>query len=120
MVIGPLSLAALLVATWAIVGALRRRGRTFGMLAWRTAQVTSGVFLLAVLLYQKPQSFYTNFAVLPSLFAFLGGVLFVFVTVVLSAIALVKRDDGRRALVAVGTAVFGAVAALLVIVWRAR
>lgn len=98
----------------------RVRGWTAGTLAWRIAQGTCVLFLLSVLLYQKPASFYVNFVMLPSLFAFLAGLIGVIVTIVLTIVALFKRVAVQRALTATGVAVLTMVLAFAVIYWRAH
>jgi hypothetical protein len=90
------------------------------MLAWRIAQGTCVLSLLSVLLYQKPASFYVNFVMLPSLFAFLAGLIGVIVTIVLTIVALFKRVAVQRALTATGLAVLTMVLAFAVIYWRAH
>jgi hypothetical protein len=78
------------------------------------------LFLVSVLIYEKPASFYVNFVMLPSLFAFLAGVVGVLVTIVLTIVALFKRTAARRALAATGLAVLTMVTAFLIISWRAH
>ena len=98
----------------------RVRGGRAGALAWRVAQGTCVLFLRSVLLYQKPASFYVNFVMLPSLFAFLAGLIGVIVTLVLTIVALVKRVAVQRALTATGLALLTMVLAFAVIYWRAH
>ena len=102
-----------------LASAARRAGRTYGTIAMRVAQGTALVFILSIVLYQKPESFYVNFVILPSLFLFFGGLVCVLVTLVLGVIALVKGDGRRQAALAMAGAVLSAVATFVIILWRA-
>jgi hypothetical protein len=119
MVIGGLALGILAMAGFMAFRAARRTGRTIGLLAWRVAQGTAVVFALAVLVYEKPGSFYTNFVVFPSLVLYLSGLLATIVALILGITALIKRDDVPRALFAISVSLFAAAAAMGVIIWRA-
>jgi len=119
MAIGALTLGMLTVFGFMAFRAARRTGRTIGLLAWRVAQGASVVFALAVLVYEKPKSFYTNFVIFPSLMLFLSGLLGTIVTLILGITALFKRDDATRALLAIGSSLLAAAIALGLIVWRA-
>jgi hypothetical protein len=119
MAIGALTLGMLAVFGYMAFRAARRTGRTIGLLAWRVAQGAALLFGLAVVVYQKPKSFYTNFVVFPSLALFVSGLLSTVVTLVLGVTALFKRDDTARALIAISLSLFAGAIALGLIVWRA-
>lgn len=119
MAIGALTLGMLAVLGFMAFRAARRTGRTIGLLAWRVAQGAAVVFALAVLLYEKPKSFYTNFVIFPSLALFVSGLIGTIVTQILGITALFKRDDATRALLAIGASLLAAAIALGLIVWRA-
>jgi hypothetical protein len=119
MVIVAVTLAILAVAGIMGFRAARRTGRTIGLLAWRVAQGTAVVFALAVLVYEKPRSFYTNFAMLPSLLLYLSGLLGTIVALILGVTALIKRDDVQRALIAITVSLLSAAISMGLIIWRA-
>jgi hypothetical protein len=119
MAIGALTLGMLTVFGYMAFRAARRTGRTIGLLAWRVAQGAALVFALAVVVYEKPKSFYTNFVIFPSLALFVSGLLATIVTQILGIVALFKRDDASRALLAIGISLLSAAMALGLIVWRA-
>jgi hypothetical protein len=119
MAIGALTLGMLAVFGFMAFRAARRTGRTIGLLAWRVAQGASVLFALAVMLYEKPKSFYTNFVIFPSLALFISGLLATIVTQILGITALFKRDDATRALFAIGVSLLAAAIALALIIWRA-
>jgi hypothetical protein len=119
MAIGALTLGMVAVFGFMAFRAARRTGRTIGLLAWRVAQGAAFVFALAVVLYQKPKSFYTNFVIFPSLALFLSGLLGTLVTLVLGITALFKRDDTKHALIAISASLLAFAIALGLIVWRA-
>ena len=119
MAIGALTLGMLAVFGFMAFRAARRAGRTIGLLAWRVAQGASVLFALAVVVYDKPKSFYTNFVILPSLGLFLSGLLGTIVTLILGVTALFKRDDMKLALIAIGLSLLAGAIALGLIVWRA-
>jgi hypothetical protein len=76
-------------------------------------------FALAVVLYQKPKSFYTNFVIFPSLALYISGLLGTVAALILGVTALLKRDDSRNALIAISASLAAAAAAMGVIIWRA-
>jgi hypothetical protein len=119
MVIGAITLGILAMAGYAAFRAARHHGRTIGLLAWRVAQGNAVMFALAVAVYQKPASFYTNFVIFPSLILYLSGLLGTLVAVLLGVTALVKRDDAQRALIGISMSLLAAAAATALIVWRA-
>lgn len=120
MLVGLLAVVMAVVAVGVVfASAARRAGRAYGTIALRVAQGSALVFILSIALYQKPESFYVNFVILPSLFLFLGGLGCVFVTLVLGVIALVKGDGRRQAVIAMAGAVLSAVATFVIILWRA-
>jgi hypothetical protein len=119
MAIGALTLGMLAVFGFMAFRAARRTGRTIGLLAFRVAQGSAVVFALAVLLYEKPKSFYTNFVIFPSLALFLTGLVATIVTLILGVTALFKRDDIKHALIAITVSLLGAAISLGLIVWRA-
>jgi hypothetical protein len=119
MAIGALTLGLLAAFGFMAFRAARRTGRTIGLLAWRISQAAAVVFVLAVLLYEKPKSFYTNFVIFPSLTLFVTGLLGTIVTLILGITALFKRDDATRALLAIGVSLLAGAIALGLIVWRA-
>jgi hypothetical protein len=119
MAIGALTLGMVAVFGYMAFRAARRTGRTIGLLAWRVAQSAAVVFALAVLVYEKPKSFYTNFVIFPSLILFLSGLLGTIATLILGITALFKRDDATRALLAIGLSLLASAIALGLIVWRA-
>jgi hypothetical protein len=95
-----------------------RQGLTPAGLAWRAAQFASAALALSVLVYQKPQSFYTNFVIFPSVVLYLSGLLCVAVALVLAVVALFKGETAG-ALRSAAMAVAAAAAATLIILWRA-
>lgn len=119
MAIGALTLGMLAVFGFMAFRAARRTGRTIGLLAWRVAQGAAVVFALAVLVYEKPKSFYTNFVIFPSLGLFVSGLLGTIVTLILGVAALFKRDDARHALMAISISLLAAAISLGLIIWRA-
>ena len=119
MAIGAITLGMLAVFGYMAFRAARRTGRTIGLLAWRVAQGGAVLFALAVLVYEKPKSFYTNFVIFPSLTLFLTGLLSTIVTLILGVTALFKRDDTRHALIAISASLLAAAIALGLIIWRA-
>jgi hypothetical protein len=119
MAIGALTLGMLAVFGFMAFRAARRTGRTIGLLAWRVAQGAAVLFGLAVVLYQKPKSFYTNFVIFPSLALFLSGLLSTMVALGLGVTALFKRDDTKHALIAISLSLLAGAIALGLIVWRA-
>lgn len=112
--------AAIAIGVGMLVRLLRRKGASWSAMAWRVMQAGGVAFVLSVLLYQKPGSFYTNFVVIPSMLLFLGGVLAALVTIVFGTMALIKREATRKPLIAMATAVLSAIATILLIMWRAR
>jgi uncharacterized membrane protein len=106
-----------------VVGALfwlrRPAPAALGRWAWRAAQATGGLLLLSVAVYQKPQSFYTNFVILPSMVLFLVALTTAVVALVLGLAATIRGDADRRGLKAIAAALVAIVAAFLVILWRA-
>jgi len=119
MALGAITLGMLAVFGFMAFRAARRTGRTIGLLSWRVAQGASVVFALAVAVYDKPKSFYTNFVIFPSLTLFLSGLLATVVTVILGIAAVIKRDDATRGLLAIGISLLAGAIALGLIVWRA-
>jgi hypothetical protein len=119
MVLGALTLGILAVVGYGAFRWARHHGQTIGLLAWRVAQGTAVVFGLAVLVYQKPGSFYTNFVIFPSLILYLSGLLGTIVAVLLGLTALIKRDDAHRALKGISVSLLSAAIATALIVWRA-
>jgi len=119
MAIGALTVGMLAVFGFMAFRAARRTGRTIGLLAWRVAQGSAVLFALAVLVYEKPKSFYTNFVIFPSIILFLTGLLGTIVTLGLGVTALFKRDDIKHALIAISVALLSGTIALGLIVWRA-
>lgn len=119
MVIGAVALGFLAVVSYMAFRAARRAGRTIGLLAWRVAQGSVLAFVLAVAVYEKPKSFYTNFVIFPSLTLYVTGLLGTISTLILAITALVKRDDTRPALIGISMSLLGAVAAMALIIWRA-
>lgn len=119
MAIGALTLGMLTVLGYMAFRAARRTGRTIGLLAWRVAQGAAVAFALAVVLYEKPKSFYTNFVIFPSLTLFVSGLLGTIVSLILGVTALFKRDDARLALIAISAALLSGATALGLIIWRA-
>ncbi len=105
------------IAAWYVSG--RGGGRTLAHRAWRLALVTLAVSGLAVATYQKPQSFYTNFAMLPSLFLWVSAVMLGLLAVVVSLTAVVRGEGYRSVAAAAGLAVTSPVVAIAVIAWRA-
>ena len=98
MVIGALTLGVLAMAGYAAFRAARHQGRTIGLMAWRVGQATTIVFALAVVVYQKPASFYTNFVILPAALLYLTGLAGTLIALILGVTAIAKRDDVNRAL----------------------
>jgi hypothetical protein len=119
MAIGALTLGMLAVFGYFAFRAARRTGRTIGLLAFRVSQGSAVLFAFAVLLYEKPKSFYTNFVIFPSITLFLTGLLGTIVTLFLGVTALFKRDDAPRALIAISVVLLAGAIALGLIVWRA-
>jgi hypothetical protein len=119
MAIGALTLGMFAVFGYFAFRAARRTGRTIGLLAWRVAQGSAVVFALAVALYEKPKSFYTNFVIFPSITLFLTGLAGTVVTLLLGVTALFKRDDATHALIAISLSLLAGAIALGLIVWRA-
>jgi hypothetical protein len=119
MAIGALTVGMLAVFGYMAFRAARRTGRTIGLLAWRVAQGSAVVFALAVLVYEKPKSFYTNFVIFPSLALFLTGLAGTIATLILGVTALFKRDDAKIALIAISISLLAGAIALGLIVWRA-
>jgi hypothetical protein len=119
MVIAAVALGILALIHYAVFRAARRAGRTIGLVAWRTAQGAIGAFVLAVVLYEKPKSFYTNFVIFPSLALYISGLLFTIAALIVGVTALFKRDDSRNALIAIGSSIGAAAAAIGLIIWRA-
>lgn len=58
------------------------------------AVVGAACCLLAVLVYEKPESFYTNFVLLPALYSLAAAVVLDLVAVVLALTGL--RGDGKK------------------------
>jgi hypothetical protein len=106
-----------------LVGALfwlrRPAPATLGRWAWRAAQTTGVLLLIAIALYQKPQSFYTNFVILPSLLLFLVALSTAVIAIVLGLAAAIRGDTGRQGVKSIALALAAVVAAWLVILWRA-
>jgi hypothetical protein len=119
MVIAAVALGILALIHYAVFRVARRAGRPIGLVAWRAAQGAIVAFVLAVVLYEKPKSFYTNFVIFPSLALYIAGLLGTIAALILGITALFKRDDSRNALIAVGSSLAAAVAAMGVIIWRA-
>ena len=119
MAIGAITLGVFAIFGYLAFRAARRTGRTIGLLAWRVAQTAAVVFTLAVVVYEKPKSFYTNFVIFPSLTLFLSGLAGTIVTLILGVTALFKRDDTKHALIAIGLSLLAGAIALGLIVWRA-
>jgi hypothetical protein len=113
-----LTLALMLAAVVGVLRWLRLAPATLDGWAWRGSQVACALFLLSVAVYRKPQSFYTNFAILPSLMLFLVGIFLALVAIVTGLVAAV-RGQRRGGLNAVGLALVSTVSAWLVILWRA-
>jgi hypothetical protein len=114
--------AVLFVVAFGTYGLLRLAGgpaRTAGTLAWWSAQGGAVAFLLSVVIYQKPASFYTNFVMLPALLLFVCGLGCFVLTLTLAIVALFKRTATREALQALGLAVLTLLIAVLMIRWRA-
>jgi hypothetical protein len=118
-VIAAIALGILALIHYAVFRVARRAGRTIGQLAWRAAQGATVSFVLSVLFYEKPKSFYTNFVIFPALALYIAGLLATVATLVLGITALRKRDDRKRALIAIATALIAATAAIGLIIWRA-
>ncbi|HMB55097.1 MAG TPA: hypothetical protein VKU40_17395 [Thermoanaerobaculia bacterium] len=72
--------------------------------------------LLAVLVYEKPESFYTNFVILPSLYSLAAGVVLDLVAVVLALTGL-GREGRKRALQTLALALLVPPAALAFIAY---
>ena len=119
MVIGALTLGFLAMVGYAAFRAARHEGRTMGLMAWRVGQGAAVMFTLAVLAYEKPGSFYTNFVILPSALLYLAGLLGTVVVLIFGIIALIQRDDIHHALMAISLSLFAAAAATTLIAWRA-
>jgi hypothetical protein len=119
MAIGAITLGMLAAFGYLAFRVARHTGRTIGLMAWRVAQGTAVMFALAVLLYEKPKSFYTNFVIFPSLGLFVSGLIGTIATQILGITALFKRDDARHALLAISLSLLAAAIALGLIVWRA-
>lgn len=119
MVIGALTLGVLAMVGFAAFRAARHQGRTMGLLAWRVGQATAAAFALAVLVYDKPGSFYTNFVILPSLLLYLTGLFGTIVALILGVTAIIQRDEVHRALSAISLSLLSAATATALIVWRA-
>jgi hypothetical protein len=116
------ALIVLVVLSAAGYGAFRvfhRKGRPLGAAAMNGARAAAVLFLLSVAVYKKPQSFYVNFVIFPSLFSYLGGLLCVLVTIVIGVLAVVQQDDGRKGVIASVAAIVSAAAAMGIIIWRA-
>lgn len=112
----------LFIVIGGLYGLFRLAGgnRTHGALAWWSAQGAGLAFLVSVMVYQKPASFYTNFVLLPSIGFFLGGLGCVLLTIALAIVAMIKRTAIREALQGVGLALATLGIAVLIIYWRAR
>jgi hypothetical protein len=95
-------------------------GATPAALAWRTAQGAFVAFVVAIMVYQKPQSFYINFVIVPAIFCYLAGLCCVILTIVLAIAAFLKRTATRRAAESIGLALATWVVATLIIWWRAH
>jgi hypothetical protein len=119
MAIGALTLGMLAVFGYVAFRVARHAGRTIGLMSWRVAQGTAVMFALAVVVYDKPTSFYTNFVIFPSLALFVSGLIGTIATHILGVTALFKRDDTRHALFAISLSLLAAAIALGLIVWRA-
>jgi hypothetical protein len=119
MVIGALTLGFLAMVGYAAFRAARHQGRTMGLMAWRVGQATAVVFTLAVLVYDKPASFYTNFVIIPSLLLYLTGLFGTLIVLILGVSAIIQRDDVHRALSAISLSLLSAATATALIVWRA-
>jgi ABC-type Fe3+-siderophore transport system permease subunit len=120
VIAGILVVGAIVIAGAALALMLRRKGASWSTMAWRVMQAGEVAFVLAVLLYEKPQSFYTNFVIMPSLLLYLGGVLTVLVTIVLGTLALINREEKRQPLIAMAASALTAVVSILMIIYRAR
>lgn len=119
MELGLVLLVIVTVLGAAGVALARRRRWTHGAFAWRSAQAACVAFALSIAVYAKPQSFYTNFVIVPAVTCFLSGLLLVLVTLVLGVLALVKKQDARRGLTACAMSLIATVVTLAVIAWRA-
>jgi hypothetical protein len=119
VVVGLLTFAGILAAVCGAFALSRRRGWVPGLLAWRLAQGGGVAFLVSVLVYQKPASFYTNFVILPAMLCFTAGLLCLLATVLVALIAFFTGAGAKRDLQAIGLVALAMTASFLVIFWRA-
>jgi hypothetical protein len=114
VVVGALVCALVGATGWLTARGVRSRAQG----ARRMAMTSTALCVAAVLVYQKPGSFYTNFVIFPSMLLWLSGILASVVAVVVSGLAVIRGESKARALASFVLAAVAPVLAFVVILWR--